>query len=328
MPASGRWEGDELVLEQVAMATRCALRLPLRDGCEPASLEAAGRTALAVFSAVEATCTRFRPESPLMALNRTPDRWHKAPPLLLAAIVEAQRAHDRTGGRVDPRVLRSLLDLGYDRTLPFGREEVRLVGRPATRAPRVHGGAFRPRFRPATGEVRLGPEPIDLGGIGKGLAVRWAGEALARVTPDFLVEAGGDGTCAGEAPGGGPWLVGIEDPRSGPGTSEPLGVLALTDRSFATSSTRLRRWSADGRPVHHLIDPRTGRPGGKGMAAVTVVGNDPARAEAWSKALFLAGHREAGPLARRRGIAAFWVEKEGSVHHTREMERYLQWQRS
>lgn len=319
-------EADELVLEGRAMATRLTVRLPVAPGTAPerrAAIERAGHEALAVFAEVETACTRFDPDSPLMRANRSPQRPHRVPPVLLAAVAEAKRAYDTTGGRVDPRVLRHLVALGYDRTLPFGREEIRL-GTPRAR-PAPAGGTFRPRLRRATGEVVLGPDPIDLGGIGKGLAVRFATEILVRTTPDFLVDAGGDCFCAGAAPGGGPWLVGIENPDGG---DAPLAVLALSGRAVATSSTRLRRWRAGGQTAHHLVDPRTGRPGGAGLAAVSVVGPDPAVAEAWTKALFLAGRRHVAALASRRRLAALWVDEDGRVGNDASLGRYLQWQRT
>ncbi len=325
-----RWEAGELVSERVAMATRCAVRLVPPDGAEPSRIEAAAAEALAIFAEVEAACTRFCADSPLMRANQAPDRWQRVPRILLEAVEEAKRAHDRTGGRVDPRVLGALVDLGYDRTLPFGREAVRLARAGLRAGPRRpgRGGAFRPGIRRAAGEVRLGPEPIDLGGIGKGLAVRWADQSLMAVAPDHLVDAGGDCACRGGPPGGGPWLVGVEDPSPCGEQGGPVAVLGLRDRAVATSSVRLRRWTANGRPVHHLIDPRTGRPGGEGLLAVTVVGEDPAVAESWSKALFLAGRRQIGSLARRRGLAALWVEEDGKVSTTGQIERYLRWRRA
>ena len=340
-PAGGTGPGpaDEIVLQGRAMATAVTVRVPVPGTAPPErrhELEAAARSALAVFGDVEAACTRFDPDSPLIRANRSPGRWHRVPPVLLEAIAEAKRAHDATGGRVDPRVLRQLVALGYDRTLPFGRADVDLVPAPRSRGSGGAGhpsGAWRPRLRHGTGEVLIGSDPIDLGGIGKGLAVRLAAARLARAGSDHLVDAGGDCVCAGEAPGGGPWLVGVEDPTV-PGTDDagepagPLAVLALSDRAVATSSIRLRRWRSAGAPVHHLIDPRTGRPGGAGLLAVTVAGDDPAVAEAWSKALFLAGRRGIADLARRRQLAALWVDDHRQVALTAGMQRYVRWQRA
>ena len=99
---------------------------------------------------------------------------------------------------------------------------------------------------------------------------------------------------------GEPWQVGIEDPVAGEGDEAPIAVVAVRSGAIATSSVRVRRWLApDGRPVHHLIDPVTRAPARTGLLAVTVAGADPAWAEVWAKALFLAGRRAIGEEARR-----------------------------
>jgi thiamine biosynthesis lipoprotein len=143
------------------------------------------------------------------------------------------------------------------------------------------------------------------------------------VCDDYLITAGGDCHCAGVAPDGAPWRVGVEDPR---GSTEPLAVLSLSDRACATSSIKVRRWLAGGRRVHHLIEPRTGEPGGRGLLAVTVVDADPASAEVWSKALFLAGHHDFGGLAAKRHLAALWVDRDGRVGCSPALRPSLLWQ--
>ena len=112
----------------------------------------------------------------------------------------------------------------------------------------------------------------------------------------------------------------VEDPRGGP---DPVAVLSLTDLGCATSSVRLRHWQVDGSPVHHLVDPRTGDPADTGLLAVTVVGPDVARAEVWSKALFLAGRGQVRRLADERGIAALLVDTDGVVGVSRAMRPHL-----
>ena len=304
-----------------AMATRVTVRIPL-DSCGETLPSDASADAIGVFKEVDAACTRFDETSPLMRANRSPQHWHSVPKILFRAVEEAKRAYDETHGLFDPRVLRDLVALGYVRTLPFGSEDlvVNAVSRPAFE-PRE---PWRPRFRPRALELALGPQPIDLGGIGKGLAVRWAGEALSATTPDYLIDAGGDCYCAGHMADGTPWSIGVEDPFA---PSQPVATLLLTDRAATTSSIRLRRWIANGRRVHHLIDPRTGQPGGRGLMSVTVVGKDPARAEVWSKALFIAGRARIAELARRRAIAALWVDEDGACSISAAMERYVQWRR-
>jgi thiamine biosynthesis lipoprotein len=173
-------------------------------------------------------------------------------------------------------------------------------------------------------QVCLGGHPIDLGGIGKGLAVRWAAAELIAAGRGFMVDAGGDIAVGGLSPDGGLWRVGVEDPAGG---DEPLLVLEVTDTGCATSSTRLRRWRSGGDSVHHLVDPRTGRSGGDGLASVTVLHPDPARAEVWAKTLFLAGADGIGAAAEAFGAPAAWVGIDGAVGATPALEPLVTWRR-
>ena len=234
-------------------------------GARGAAAEKAARDALLRFHDVDTTCTRFDPASPLMRVNARPDRWHEVPPTLFLAIQEAHRAHQKTKGRFDPRVLRSLVGLGYDRSLAFSGGGVETTSAGTLQPPARAVAATIPGW-PAP-QLHIGREPVDLGGIGKGLALRWASEQLEADVDDFLIDAGGDIACRGQGPDGDGWKVGVEDPRGG---SAPLAVVALRDMACATSSIRLRRWRCEGRSVHHLVDPRSGRPGGAGLSAVTV----------------------------------------------------------
>lgn len=315
---------SEIIATTRAMATEVTIKIaPTKGSHELRESDDALRGALEVFHAVETACTRFDPTSPLMRANAAPARWHKVPAVLYEALREANIAHQRTEGRFDPRVLEDLVALGYDRSLAFASGNVVTAPRPVRRASTRQRGPWRPRFRGGSHEVLLG-EAVDLGGIGKGLAVRWSSQVLAPRHANYMIEAGGDCYCAGVARDGDNWRVGVEDPFGG---DEPLAVLSLRDRAATTSSVRLRHWRAGGEVVHHLIDPRTGRPGGKSLVAVTVVGKDPAAAEIDSKTLFLADHQIAR-AARQQGIAALWVHANGAVDSSANMNRYVMWQRS
>lgn len=322
----GNVETAQVLARTRAMATDVSVRVVMRgravaDSRAVTAAHAALGAAVAVFAEVEKECTRFDPTSSLMRANANPSGWVRVPPTCYLSLVEAWAAYRRTGGLFDPRVLRELLELGYDRSLPFAAGEVRIErGTPDPRAPRA---PWTPGFRPLTSEVHL-DEPVDLGGIGKGLAVRWCRDRLWTACDDFLVEAGGDCYCAGRGPGNEPWSVGVEDPLGG----DSLAVLAMSDRACTTSSIRLRRWQVGGRPVHHLIDPRTGAPGGAGLLSVTVVDDDPAKAEVASKTLFLAGAdaiAEACAHAPDGPAAALWVNEDGSVHTSPAMDPYVIW---
>ncbi len=285
------------------------LRLTLTADVPAAIGAIAWATVRAEFEASEQAMSRFRDSSGLTALNRaaTEGRAIVVEWRLRQAIVAADRAHRLTGGRFDARVIRDLDRLGYRGVaLPSPREGdgPGTLPPPARQVTRGPGGALRIAV------------PVDLGGIGKGLALRWAAAEVGRLLgpgDGALLEAGGDLAAVGTGPDTGTWPIGIEDPGGG----EDLAVVGIGEAALATSSVRITRWTGpDGTTTHHLLDPRTGRPGGAGLLAVTVAGPDPAWAEVRTKELFLAGSTAIGAHARRLGLAAWWVLEDGSLEMT------------
>ena len=271
------------------------------------------------FAAVDRECTRFDPSSSLMRANRAGERWVEVDRRCAEALQAAETAYTATGHRFDPRVHDDLVRLGYDRSRRFGPISPRwrdaLSRRPAL-------PDWQPEFDHAHGRVRIGPRAVDLGGIAKGYGVDQVASLLSRSVDGLLVEAGGDCWCGGVTATGEPWRIAVEDPHGGPG---PVAVLALTDRAVATSSTRVCSWEVDGVEVHHLIDPRTGLPGGEGLAAVTVVAIGAMTAEVWSKVLFLEGVDGIAKAADDFGVPCLWVDTERRLHATADMSRYLIW---
>ncbi len=316
--------------ERRVMGSPLRLTLVCRPDDPPALAERGWRAVSDEFDAADLACSRHRPESELVALNATAGRGQavRVSARLYEAVATAERAWRRTGGAFDPRIAADLDRLGQPGVV---RVPATAAGDPADRPGRPWL-VREPRHR----RLVLA-EPIDLGGIGKGLALRWAWRRLAAVLaaagvddgtrgsrskPRALLEAGGDLVASGPAPEGGPWLVGIEDPEGG---EEPLAVL-VAEGAVCTSSVRLGRWrdGAD-RVVHHLVDPRTGEPGGEGLLAVTVAGPDPAWAEVWTKACFLAGRSGIEAEALRRRLAAWWIGADGELTMTRAAAEQTVW---
>jgi thiamine biosynthesis lipoprotein len=285
-----------------------------------AGADAALARAEAIVHEVHPTCTRFDPTSPLMQANAAGAAWHPVPWTCLEAIAAAGCAHLATAGRFDPRVLTVLTGWGYCSSLPFSAGAVRTEAaggpRPGPTAP------WTPGIDRARGLVRIGAHPVDLGGIGKGLALRWAAAQLRAAGRAALLEAGGDCVLLGAGPDDTGWAVAVEDPAGG---ADPIAVLSLRDTACATSSVRVRRWRAGDAEVHHLVDPRTALPGGGGLQAVTVVHPDPAWAEVWAKTLFLAGPTAIATQAERHGLAALWTDADGGLDLSPALRPHLQW---
>jgi thiamine biosynthesis lipoprotein len=311
--------GTELAAETSAMASHIAVRLVSDE--QPADVRRQLADALQVFHDVDRTCTRFDPSSDLMRANATGTDWVQVSPYCFDAVTEAYAAYRRTLGRFDPRVLQDLVRLGYDRSLKHAAPSHRDARAILPRQPLPE---WRPQFRRGTYELQVGPVPIDLGGIGKGLAVRWAAQRLTHGT-GYLVEAGGDCVCRGVTAEGSPWRVGVEDPDD---PTQPVAVLEVRDAAVATSSVRIRSWQIAGHDVHHLIDPQTGQPGGTGLSAVTVIDADPAAAEVASKTLFLSGRRGVRTSAEHLGLAALWIDDNGVLGWSPALAPSLVWSRS
>ena len=274
------------------------------------------------FELAEEAMSRFRVSSDLTSVNRAAGsgRFSRVDRRLTEALVAADRAGRITGGLFDARVLVHLERLGYggvrldaEAETPRGTTAVANGGdrRHPTREDRWLS------VRPRTDEIAL-TSPVDLGGIGRVLPCAGRGVALpGRVVAGeggALLEAGGDLVAGGQAPQGGPWIISIEDPTGG---VDPIATVEVRGGALATSSTLVHRWTAaDGRAVHHLVDPRTGEPGGAGLLSVTVAGSDPAWAEVWSKCLFMCGRANIATVARGRGLAVWWVTDDGTVEMT------------
>jgi len=287
---------------------------PLRlQAIAPASLVDAAWAAVAdEFAAADAALSRFRRSSEIEAARRAGGRAASPSRRLAAALTIADRARRVTAGRFEPRILADLERLGSD---PLGHG----VGSAPSSAGRPEpDDRSAPIFRRAgrRGPIDM-PTPVDFGGIGKGLGLRWAARRATGIlgARPYLLEAGGDLVGQGRPDPLG-WRIGIEDPGGG---DSPLAIVICAGPQFgvATSSVRLARWHAsDGRERHHLIDPTTGEPGGRGLLAVTVAATDPAWAEVWSKSLFLEGVEGIAGVARRHGLAAWWVTEHGDLEMT------------
>jgi FAD:protein FMN transferase len=77
----------------------------------------------------------------------------------------------------------------------------------------------------------------------------------------------------------------------------------------ATSGLNVRLWrDGDGRPVHHLLDPSTGRPAWTGLVGATALAPTALEAETLAKIALLSGSPRA--LARYGGLV---VRDDGEV---------------
>jgi thiamine biosynthesis lipoprotein len=266
--------------------------------------------------AFDQACSRFREDSELTTLNRAGGRTLAVGPILLEAVAAAVRAAELTDGDVDPTLGQALIALGYDRDFELGLDD---RGSTATGASGSVAFAAVPGWRtirvdPRAGTVGLGAGvTLDLGATAKALACDHAAAAAGDAAGcGVLVSLGGDIATAGPAPTGG-WRIRVTDDHRA-GVQAPGQWITIHSGGLATSSTTARRWRSGGESVHHLLDPRTGRPSRGGWRTVSVAAATCLDANIATTAAIVRGRR-AAPWLRELELPARLVTDDGRAVH-------------
>jgi thiamine biosynthesis lipoprotein len=250
---------------------------------------------------IDRACNRFRPDSEISRLNATPG-VHRVSPTLSLALRAATRAYDISSGACDPTILSSLEAWGYD------RDFTQLATEGEVPSPTPAPGFERAHFDPATSTVSLEPGVrLDLGASAKALLADLVVTDVSE-RGGVCVEVGGDVALAGAGPEG-PWVIGVSDSLTITG-HEPR--VAMTAGALATSSTRVRSWTRQSLPVHHIIDPATGRPAEGPFVSATVSATDCVSANALSTAALIWGEDAPFRIAQG-GSAARLVKRDGTL---------------
>ena len=151
---------------------------------------------------------------------------------------------------------------------------------------------------------------LDLSGVAKGYAVDQAALALEALGVErYMVEAGGEIRTRGLNAESRPWQIAIERPDAWP--QQVHRIVPLAGLSIATSGDYRNFYlAADGRRIHHEIDPDTRAPAVHALASVSVVHARCTDADAWATALFVRGPERGLALAREQGLAALFIVRE------------------
>jgi FAD:protein FMN transferase len=208
------------------------------------------------LDAVDRACSRFRSDAELVAVNAAAGSRIPVSSRLAEAVAVALRAAAQTDGDVDPTLGASLVAAGYDRdfaALPVDGPPI------SPSLPRTN--AWREVELDVAGRTLRVPHGValDLGATAKAWAAdRATARIAATISAPVLVSLGGDLAIGGppdDQPAHG-WPVRLTD-EAGDGDGP---VAYIHDGGVASSSTVVRRWRRDGETLHHILDPRTGRP--------------------------------------------------------------------
>lgn len=281
---------------------------------DPGQLEPARLMLTDDLAALDLACSRFRPDSELMALEASAGRPTSVSPLLAGAVRAGLRAAALTDGDVDLTVGRAMEAIGYDRdfaAVPALDEPLRIT---------VH-------HAPAWRQIELDEQHnlltvpvgvrIDLGASAKAWAAdRSADRIAAALACGVLVSLGGDIAVAGQVPPAG-WSIRVQDVTGDPAEPArgPSCLIAIRTGGLATSSTTARRWARGADMMHHILDPRTSRPADSHWRTVSVVAGCALDANIATTASIIRGRRATSWLAEL-GLPARLVAVDGSVTTT------------
>jgi thiamine biosynthesis lipoprotein len=159
---------------------------------------------------------------------------------------------------------------------------------------------------------------LDLSGIAKGYAVDAAASLLLQKGyTSFLVEIGGEIRTQGLRPDQKPWVIAIEAPVADSRIAYDAVANYGEAIAIAGSGDYRNFHEIDGTVYSHEIDPRTGYPIAHNLAAVTVIADTAARADAWATALMVLGPEEGKALADSENLAAYFIMRDGTaLEHT------------
>ena len=248
---------------------------------------------------METSISRFRDDSELSFVNRSPGRWVSVSRYFVDVLAAALEAAAWTDGLVDPTVGAAVDAAGYRAWRAGGVPLVTAGPQPSS------GDAWRDVEITPTGSharVRIPPgTSLDLGAVAKGwLADRVARRAVDQFDADSLANMGGDLRAIARDE---PWAVTVDPESTFAGETE----FELWDGAIATSGVGRRAWTtADGRAAHHIIDPRTGAPADTPWRTCSVLAASAATANAASTAGIILG--VAGPAwVGRQRLDAWFV---------------------
>jgi len=254
---------------------------------------------------IEQRFSTYRPSSELSLLNDalTTD-WIPVSAELCSVVESALSISRWTNGAFDitvgPLVLLWGFGPGGDRTSPPG-EELVAEARSSVGYEKLVTDCSRPAVRKKLPGVQM-----DLSAFVKGYAVDEVAALLDEWgVGNYLAEIGGELRVTGHNSVEQPWAIAVEKPDVG--SRSVQSVVHIADKGMATSGDYRNFFEHDGVRYSHTIDPATGRPVTHNAAAVTVISDTSAEADALATALLVMGPDDGMRFAREAKIAAFFL---------------------
>lgn len=290
-------------LSGTTMGTRWSAQFFTAPTLDPGPVRAALQRAV---DQVDAQMSTWKPDSDLMRLNAAAvGEWVAIPTQLMAVLGLGLRIGRASDGAFDIGMGAAVNAWGFG---PAAADTTRIrKAMTGTRVPATDALILDPEGRRA---CKRAPLTLDLNGIAKGYGV----DRLAKVLTELGIASGlvgidGEMRAIGLRPNGHPWAIAVEAPD--PECRSAHSVLALQDAAVATSGDYRHRVEIRGHMLSHTMEPARGAPLLNSPASVTVLARTCAEADAWATALMVLGAEKGGALARRHGLDALFMLRDG-----------------
>ena len=271
---------------------------------DPRKAEQLIAASLAEVARLERVMSLYQPESALCRLNR--DGVLDDPPFdLVRVLSESRRYAELTDGAFDVTVQPLWKLYAGHFSAPNASADGPTEDALAAAVARVgHAAMDIDRTRLRFEKPGMG---VTLNGIGQGYITDRVVELLRANGVEHALVNMGKTRAIGGHPAGGPWSVGLEDPRA-PGTVAEH--IPLTDRAVATAGGYGTLFDAAGR-FNHIFEPWSGRTSWR-WPSVSVEAETATESNALSNAFAVMEQGAALPLVRARGLVAHFVRPDGS----------------
>ncbi|MGP4844304.1 FAD:protein FMN transferase [Marinobacter sp. 1Y8] len=267
------------------------------------------------LDSVDASMSTWRDDSELSRFNQHAggDSWFPVSDSFYTVLKESRRISDLSDGAFDITIGPVVNLWGFG---PEARPDK--VPDPALLAKRMAETGYQKL------ELQESPQAIrsrqklylDMSAIAKGFGVDAAGLYLeSQGIESYLVEIGGEVRARGKKPSGDVWRLAIEQPVSESETVQ--SVVALENKSMATSGDYRNYYESNGKRYSHTIDPSTGRPISHRLASVSVITDDCMTADGMATALNVMGENRGYEFAVRHDIAAYFIYRSDEGFETR-----------
>ena len=132
---------------------------------------------------------------------------------------------------------------------------------------------------------------------------------------EALVTAGGDTFALGDN-GGHYWKVGIKHPRS---ESKVVTVIPVANEAISTSGDYERFFMQDGKRIHHIINPETGKSASE-VQSVTIIADRSILADALSTSVFILGVKKGLALIENmKDVSVIIVDNTGKLFYSSDL---------